>query len=381
VSAARGLIGDLRAHNAQTEADRWIGDELSRQLNDGGFYRMLAPARFGGAQLSVRETLDALTAIAEGCPSAAWVAGIHNAAIWLAALYPLAAQEEVFGGPEPTVVSGTLAPLGRLQPVTGGYRLTGKWGFASGVLDATWMVLGAPNPADSNGGPVFSLAPISDVRIHKDWDVMGLAGTGSNSVEVEDIFIPDYRVMDPVAASAGHYPSEYASEEVLFRAAFLPVLSAVLVCPALGATKRMLEEYLVQVPKRRIAYTIYERAAESVVTQTRLAEAAMLIDEAQFHQDRLGDNIDEWAASGEYMPEGLRVRARMDIGRALDLCRDAANLIFSLGGGSGIARSNPVQRLFRDVQASNSHPLQMATVQYEVYGRHLLGQPQITSFI
>ena len=75
------------------------------------------------------------------------------------------------------------------------------------------------------------------------------------------------------------------------------------------------------------------------------------------------------------------VRARMDIGRALDLCRTAANLIFSLGGGSGIARSNPVQRLFRDVQAGNSHPLQMATVQYEVYGRHMLGQPQITSFI
>jgi enoyl-CoA hydratase len=108
---------------------------------------------------------------------------------------------------------------------------------------------------------------------------------------------------------------------------------------------------------------------------------ACLIDEAQFHQDRLADNVDGWAADGEYMPEGLRVRARMDIGRALDLCRTAANLIFSLGGGSGIARSNPVQRLFRDVQAGNSHPLQMATVQYEVYGRHMLGQPQITPYI
>jgi alkylation response protein AidB-like acyl-CoA dehydrogenase len=107
----------------------------------------------------------------------------------------------------------------------------------------------------------------------------------------------------------------------------------------------------------------------------------MLIDEAQFHKDRLADSIDSWAAGGENMPEDLRVRAHMDIGRALDLCRTAANLIFSLGGGSGIARSNPVQRLFRDVQAGNSHPLQMATVQYEVYGRQMLGQPQITSFI
>jgi 3-hydroxy-9,10-secoandrosta-1,3,5(10)-triene-9,17-dione monooxygenase len=381
---AEALVPDLRARNEQTEAERWIGDDLSRRLNDGGFYRMLAPARFGGAELTVRETLDTLTKIAEGCPSAAWVAGIHNAAIWLAALYPLAAQEEVFGGPAPTVVSGTLAPLGRLEPVPGGYRLSGRWGFASGVLDATWMLLGAPRPAtsgDDDPGVVFALAPMTDIRIHKDWDTMGLAGTGSHSVEVQDIFVPEHRIIDPVAASAGNYPSEYASEVSLYRSAFLPVLSAVLVCPALGAAKRMLEEYRRQVPNKRIAYTIYDKAAESVVTQIRVAEAAMLIDEAQFHQDRLADSIDSWAADGEYMPEDLRVRARMDIGRALDLCRTAANLIFSLGGGSGIARSNPVQRLFRDVQASNSHPLQMATVQYEVYGRQMLGQPQITSFI
>ncbi|KAF0960869.1 Flavin-dependent monooxygenase, oxygenase subunit HsaA [Rhodococcus sp. T7] len=380
---AQALKPDLRAHNEQTEADRWIGDELSRRLNDGGFYRMLAPERFGGAELTLRETLEILTTIAEGCPSAAWVAGIHNAAIWLGSLYPLAAQEELFGDSEPTVVSGTLAPLGTLTPVPGGYRVSGKWGFASGVLDATWMLLGAPRPDASGGeaGPVFALVPMSSIQIHKDWDTMGLAGTGSHSVEVKDVFVPEYRIIDPVAASAGEYPSEYASEVALYRSAFLPVLSAVLVCPALGATKRMLEEYLKQVPNRRIAYTIYEKAAESVVTQTRLAEAAMLIDEAQFHQDRLGDDIDEWAQGPDYMPESLRVRARMDIGRALDLCRSAANLIFSLGGGSGIARSNPVQRLFRDVQASNSHPLQMATVQYEVYGREMLGQPQITSFI
>lgn len=380
---AEALVPDLRARNEATEAERWIGDDLSQRLNEGGFYRLLGPARFGGSELTVRETLDILTKIAEGCPSAAWVAGIHNASIWLSALYPLAAQEEVFAGPAPTVVSGTLAPLGRLTPVEGGYRLSGKWSFASGVLDATWMLLGAPRPTASgeDGGVVFALAPMTEIRIHKDWDTMGLAGTGSNSVELVDVFVPECRIIDPVAASAGVYPSEYADEVELYRSAFLPVLSAVLVCPALGATKRMLEEYLRQVPNKRIAYTVYDKAAESVVTQIRVAEAAMLIDEAQFHQDRLADSIDSWAAKGEYMPEDLRVRARMDIGRSLDLCRTAANLIFSLGGGSGIARSNPVQRLFRDVQASNSHPLQMATVQYEVYGRQMLGQPQITSFI
>jgi 3-hydroxy-9,10-secoandrosta-1,3,5(10)-triene-9,17-dione monooxygenase len=383
LQAAEALVPALRAHAEATEADRWIGEDLSRQLNDAGFYRMLAPARYGGSELNLRDTLGILTKIAEGCPSAAWVTGIHNAAIWLAALYPVAAQEEVFKGPQPTVVSGTLAPLGRLDSVAGGYRLTGRWGFASGVLDATWMLMGAPRPdiTGEDADVVFALVPLSAITIHRDWDTMGLAGTGSHSVEVKDVFVPEYRLIDPIAASGGQYPSEYATEIPLYRSAFLPVLSAVLVCPAIGAAKTMFDLYLQQIPKRRIAYTIYDKAAESVVTQTKLAEAAVLIDEAQFHQDRLADDIDRWAESGEYMPYDMRVRARMDIGRGLDLCRSAANLIFSLGGGSGIAKSNPVQRLFRDVQASNSHPLQMATVQYEVYGRQLLGQPQITPFI
>lgn len=381
LNRAAELVPDLRARNLESEQERWIGEDMSRKLNDAGFYRMLAPARFGGGELTMRDTLQILTKLAEGCASAAWATGIHNAAIWLASLYPLAAQEEIFGGPAPTVVSGTLAPLGTLTRAAGGYRITGKWGFASGVLDATWILLGAPLPDTDPVQVVFALVPMTEITVHKDWDTMGLAATGSHSVEALDVFVPDRRIIDPVAAAAGDYPSEYSDEVALFRSAFLPVLSAVLVCPALGAAKRMLEEYLKQVPNRRIAYTVYEQAAESVVTQIRLAEAAMLIDEAQFHQDRLADDIDRWAASGEYMPTEIRVRCRMDIGRALDQCRTAANLIFSLAGGAGIARANPLQRLFRDVQASNSHPLQMATVQYEVYGRQLLGQPQITPFI
>lgn len=379
--AAEELVPLLQAQGQASEDRCWIGDEASKRLNEAGIYRMLAPHRYGGAELNVRESLAILTKIAEGSPSAAWVAGIHNAAIWLAALYPVAAQEEVFGGNVPTVVSGTLAPLGRLEKVEGGFRLTGKWGFASGVLDATWMLMGAPKYGDNSGATVFALVPMSEITIHKDWNPMGLAATGSHSVEVKNVFVPDHRFIDPVAASGGVYPSEYAKEVPLFRSAFLPVLSAVLVSPALGGLKSMLKEFLVQVKKRRIAYTIYEQQAESVVTQTKLAEAAMLLDEAQFHQDRLGDDIDRWAEGDEYMPYDLRVRARMDIGRALDLCRSAANLIFSLGGGSGIASSNPVQRYFRDIQASNSHPLQMATVQYEIYGRQMLGQPQITPLI
>jgi 3-hydroxy-9,10-secoandrosta-1,3,5(10)-triene-9,17-dione monooxygenase len=280
--AAEALVPLLREQNAATEQRRWIGDEISRALNEAGIYRMLGPARYGCAEFNLRDSLDILTKIAEGCPSAAWVAGIHNAALWLGSLYSVKAQEEVFGGDEPVVVTGTLAGLGRLTEVEGGCRITGRWGFASGVLDSNWHLLGAPR-IDGQPGDIFALVPTAELTIHKDWDVMGLAGTGSHSVEAVDVFVPEYRFIDPVPACGGIVPSEYAHEVPLFRSAFLPVLSAVLVSPALGAAKAMLATFLEQVPKKKIAYTIYDRQAESVVTQTRVAEAAILIEEAQFH--------------------------------------------------------------------------------------------------
>lgn len=382
-AAAEALVPLLRQQNAETETRRWIGDDLSRRLNEAGMYHLFGPARYGGAELSTRDGLRVLAKIAEGCPSASWVAGIHNAAVWLAALYADQTQEDVFNGREPAVVSGVLSPHGRLEPTDGGYHITGKWGFASGVLDANWMLMGAER-FDGSGikiDDVYALVPTAEINIFDDWNVMGLAGTGSHSVAVNGVFVPAHRIIDPVAAARGDIPSEYARNVPLFRAAFLPLLSSVLVTPAIGAARAMLEAFITQVHKRRIAYTIYDHQAESVVTQTKLAEAAMLIDEAEYHVERLAEDMDRCAASGEYMSFDNRARARMDIGRALDLCRSAANLLFSLSGGAGVALSNPIQRYFRDIQVANVHALQLPTVQYEIYGRLLLGQPQITALI
>jgi len=268
--------------------------------------------------------------------------------------------------------------------VDGGYRITGKWGFASGVLDATWLLMGAAcydETGTRTSDASYALVPISQIKVYDDWNTMGLSGTASHSVEVKDVFVPDHRILDPVAASSGSYPSDYAHERPLYRSAFLPVVAVVLVPPALGAARAMLETFIAQVPKRRIAYTTYDKQIESVVTQTKLAEAAILIDEAQYHLERCCADIDRWAETKDYMDYDGRVRGRVDIGRALDLCRDAANLLLSISGGAGIASANPLQRYFREIHSCTVHALLLPTVQYEIYGKHLLHQPQITPFI
>lgn len=381
---AEALKPELRAQNAETEARRWIGDALSRKLNDGGFYRLWLPQRYGGPELNAQDAMRITTKIGEGCASSAWVTGIHNAAVWVASLYSVKAQDEVFRGDKPVVVSGVLWPHGRMNKVDGGYRITGKWGFASGVLDATWLLMGSAcydETGTRTSDASYALVPISQIKVYDDWNTMGLSGTASHSVEVKDVFVPDHRILDPVAASSGSYPSDYAHERPLYRSAFLPVVAVVLVPPALGAARAMLETFIAQVPKRRIAYTTYDKQIESVVTQTKLAEAAILIDEAQYHLERCCADIDRWAETKDYMDYDGRVRGRVDIGRALDLCRDAANLLLSISGGAGIASANPLQRYFREIHSCTVHALLLPTVQYEIYGKHLLHQPQITPFI
>ena len=377
------IVPILRAQNADTEARRWIGDDISQRLKDIGVYQLFAPKRFGGFEMNTYDALTILTKLGEGCASASWVAGIHNAAVWLAALYDDKAQEEILGGDEKAVISGVLAPTGRFEQVEGGYLLTGKWGYASGVLDANWLLMGGPRYLKDGTklDEVYALVPVSKIKVFDDWDTVAMCGTGSHSVAVDKVFVPEHHLIDPAAAARGEIPSKTAGNIPLYRSAFLPVLSAVLVTPALGAVRAMFEEAMRQIPNRRITYTSYSNQAEAVSTQNRLAEAASLIDEAQFHTDRLGKNMDKWAESGSYMEFADRALGRLDIGRGLDLCRSAANLLFAIAGSGAIARSNPMQRYFRDIHGAASHALQMPIVQYEVYGKMLLDQPQITPLV
>src|SRR5690606_29803209 len=138
---------------AEPEQKKWIGAEISSRLKEIGVYRLFAPKRFGGFEMNTPDALQILAKLAEGCASASWVAGIHNAAIWLAALYDDRAQQEILGGAEPAVISGVLTPVGRFERTDGGYFLSGKWGYASGVLDANWLLMGGPLPSSDGSEP------------------------------------------------------------------------------------------------------------------------------------------------------------------------------------------------------------------------------------
>ena len=162
--------------------------DLRGQLREAGFWLSSYP-RYGGLEADPREFFRAQATLAEGCMSSAWAGGIVSVHAFQLALFDDRAQQEVWSSAN-DLISSSYAPMGKVTVVEGGFRLSGRWGWSSGSGHCDWVFLGAIVPDD--GYRTF-LLPASDYRIEDTWQAMGLQGTGSNDVVVEDMFVPEYR--------------------------------------------------------------------------------------------------------------------------------------------------------------------------------------------
>ena len=260
------------------------------------------------------------------------------------------------------------------RKVAGGFRVTGKWAWSSGCLHADWAMLGIP-VVDEDGNKTdeaLAFIPMSELTIEETWFTAGMRGSGSNTTVAEDVFVPEHRMMSVSAIMAGNPPTPY-SDETLYRAAFIPVAALILAGPQLGLCSRALEYVIEMAPKRRIAYTHYQKQTESPSFQLAMARASTLVDTAHLFAYRAADAIDA-AAHEDRFPSYLeRARIRMDVGIAATNARDAIDVLMSAHGASSFADFNPLQRIWRDCETCSRHAVISPDISAEVYGRALLG--------
>ncbi len=384
IAAAASLVPLLRKNAAQTEQDRRIVDENITALQDAGMFKLSLPKRFGGYELPWRTTLQVGAELARGDGSTSWAATLINVCGWLSGLYPERAQQDIFAGHPDARVCGVLAPTATSRAADGGQIVTGRWGFASGCLHAQWAVLGIP-VVDASGEHVdqgLALFPMSDLTIADTWHVAGMRGTGSNTLEAHEVFVPSYRIMSVPPAVTGEYPTEHHDEQ-LYRSAFVPVLAIVLTGPQVGLAWAALEIVLDSLAKGRgISYTFYDKSRLAPTSQLQVAAAAQLIDTAFLHLMRAADDIDRAAASGEYLDFLVRARVRADVGTIARNCREAVDLLLNVHGAGSFAEANPLQRIWRDLEVCGRHAVVNPEISAELYGRALLGvEEQITALI
>ena len=373
----------LERNAAQGETDRRVVEESITALTEAGVFRIAQPRRYGGYGMPVRAMLDVSAAVAEADGGTAWVVALCNVCAWMAGLFGEQAQDDIWGANPDAKVSGVLTPTAETTKVDGGYRVTGRWYYNSGSWHADWAGVGIPL-TDENGEIVdqgLALIPRTDLGLEDTWFVAGMRSSGSNCLIAEDVFVPGHRIVSVPPAIAGQYANAEPEEDV-YRAALVPVLTVVLAGPQLGMGRKALEIVREKAARKAISYTAYATQAESVGFQLQLAEAAMRIDSAHLHIYRAVEDIDSAAAAHTYPDPTTRARVRADTGWAVENITRAIDILLSAHGAASFAEVNPLQRIWRDSSVAARHAIVLPKLNYEVYGKALLGrEDQITPLI
>ncbi len=376
LARARALVPALRERAARAEELRRLPDETEADFHATGLFRMVQPARVGGAELDYRLLLDAASEIARACASSAWNLANLASHHWMLALFPEAAQNEIWGeSPDHLIASALIFPAGRARRVTGGYRLSGRWPFSSGVDNSAWNMLGG-TIVHGDGTPELRifLVPRADYHILDTWYAMGLAATGSKDVKADDVFVPEHRTLAIEDLKNGTPPGLEINPAPLYKLPVFPLFPFILSGVALGIAEGAYESHL-NALKSRVATYSGAKVGDFQSVQIKTAEAAALIDTAGILMRNVCDHAAAMAAASQQPDALTKARYRRDGAFSVSLCVRAVDLIFGLAGGSGIYARNPMQQTFRDAHAVASHIVFNFDAMGITYTRAALGLP------
>ncbi|MBP2478093.1 3-hydroxy-9,10-secoandrosta-1,3,5(10)-triene-9,17-dione monooxygenase [Crossiella equi] len=377
LAAVRDLLPALRERAQETEDLRRLPGETVKSLQECGFFTLLQPGRYGGAAASPVHFYEAVTLLGSACGSTGWVASVLGVHPWHVALFDDRAQQEVWGEDVHTRISSSYAPAGRATPVPGGFRFGGRWSFSSGCDHATWVLLGGLVLGE-DGRPVdfrTFLLPIADYTIVDVWDTVGLRGTGSNDILVEDVFVPEHRTLSFSHTAQCVCPGQEVNPEPVYRLPYGTVHPFAITAPIIGMARGAYEAHVGHTRARLRAAYLGEKAAEDPFAQVRVAEAASDIDAAWLQLRHTVEEELALAEQGARIPVTTRLRARRDQVLGTARAIGALDRLFESAGGKAINNGLPIPRFWRDAHAARAHAANDVERALVMFGRNELGIP------
>ncbi|MEM1110805.1 MAG: acyl-CoA dehydrogenase family protein [Pseudomonadota bacterium] len=344
------LQPQLRENADRCRQERRVPAENIEALKEAGFFLALQPKAWGGYELNPQDFFRMQMAIAEACMSTAWASGIVSVHSFQLALMDKRAQEDVWGDDIHTRVSSSYAPMGKVEEVEGGFRFSGRWGWSSGCDHCTWVLLGGILP---DGTYRTFLVPNSDYRIEDTWNSMGLQGTGSNDIVVENAFVPDYRTHKQSDGFLGTNPGVDDDSALLYHLPWAQLFIRVVSTPAIGAARDALNLYTRLVTKK--ASGDITKLAGDVGTQMRIAEAANGIDEMTTVMFRNFDAMIAQLREGVEIPIEERILYRYQASLVIEKSMSVVDSLFSSAGGSSVFLGSDIQQRFLDIHTARAH--------------------------
>ena len=367
----------LRSMQAEAERQRRIPQETVERLSETGVYGLAVPSRFGGADYSARDLFSIYEALGRGCGATAWTLWTSTGGNMWSAAFPEDVVKPVYDGPwtgnRTCAVGGSTRRLaGSARRVADGWMVRGAWAFATGSAHASHAYLAVyyDEADDTKVGMV--LLPKDSYTLRDDWDAMGMAGTGSATVAIdEELFVPDERFSSPQILS--ERLADLKTKGLGLRPGGLGRSIMVGTGNAVGMAEHALELFLEGIGKKAIAYSPYRRQQDAPVTHLNVGYVQMQIKAARRIAEAALDDLDSLHADGGDATAADTTRYHADAAFVWDTCATAIETLFKASGASAIARKQPLQLVARNCRAGSMHAAHNIQTCMENYGRQLCG--------
>lgn len=342
-------------------------------IRASGIMKMLQSKRHGGYESHPAEFAEAAMTLASYNAAAGWVGGVVGVHPWQISGFTAKLQDEIWGSDPDTWVSSPYAPIGMLEPVDGGYRVSGRVPFSSGGEDCEWAITGALRKTpDGPPAMVHIVMPRSDYHFDQDsWDVIGLRGTASKDLVVDEAFIPAHRVYDPYDFDHGQAFAEVGITSTLYQIPFPVIFSYAINSASQGIAEGAMNAVLENAKQRvdaRGTSTLEDPYQMTVIAEcaaeVRAGRTILLADGHRM--------FDEVAENGQLSFE-TRAEIRANGVRSIRRSVDAIERAFNYAGGRGVKLDHPVNRGLRDATTTLAHICNAQHPIYQVWARVGLG--------
>jgi alkylation response protein AidB-like acyl-CoA dehydrogenase len=368
---ANELAEKVAANADQIDIDRQIPTGLTNELADKGFFRLLLPKSLGGAQLAHLDFLKILEIFAAEDGSTGWCINQNNVFSTNSLRMPQGIAETIYAESRAVVTNGPPDSSARAVPCDGGYKLSGRWNFSSGITHASWIAALAPVlPADQEPSTVFvresgrvMLIPKNDVKFVDFWPVHGLRGTASFSFEVEDLFIPEERTYSPTNQPREDGPVYGIPITLLFASGFSTV--------ALGIAQASLGT-AIDLAEIKIPGRASKLLQDEPTTQRIIGEAQAIWHSAKSFLRDAHASVWESAAANKPLTAEQRIKLRLAATFGIRKSKEIVEIAYELCGSNAILDTNPIQRQFQDIHVVSQH-IQGRATHFETAGQFFMG--------
>ena len=361
---------------AEAEALGQLPEETTKRMKATGVIRLLQPPEHGGYAADPTDFMEAVMALGNADSAVGWVAGVIGVHPWEMAFNDQRVLQEVWGQDADTWVASPYAPNGIARQVDGGFVFNGKWEFSSGTDSCDWIVLGGLVEGEElvDGIPQMYhfLLPRSDYEIVEDsWNVMGLRGTGSKDIIVNDAVVPEYRVLNATKVFDGTAATEAGRDEALYRMPWSAIFPVALSAAVVGICEGALAcHYSYQASRTSMLGPM----AKNPYLSSRVGEAASALHASRSQLLYNVSNMYAMAQSGVEIPFKMRIAGRRDQVRAARRAVEALDDIYIRSGGGATRDENPLAKWFRDAHTAINHTIFAAEDMYHAHAAMMMGQ-------